>query len=174
MIACRYCRVHLDAYLSGELAPPARRRVAVHLDQCAACYAAYVQRREVARELRRSLPLVGYSKEPDFGQVWLRVQAEVPQGSSHPVQYGLAALLLALMLLVPFTMGHRDVAAALPTQPAPQLIDASQTPARAVAIGSPTAGPTAHTLAAPAAGTPPTMPEPNMHDFSRGFDDRND
>ena len=175
MTGCRYCRAHLDAYAAGELAPPARRRVAAHLDHCAACYAVYAQRREVVRELQRSLPLLGYANPPDFGQVWLKVQRELPRGSGHSMQYGLAALLLLVLLLVPFTMGHRDIAAALPTQPAPHQLDGDQTPARAPARAQTvTAAPRTATLSPPAFGTPPTMPEPNTHVSSRGVDDRND
>ncbi len=166
MTACHYCRAHLDAYLAGELAAPARRRVAAHLDQCAACYRVYVQRRELARQLSRELPLVGHAGAPDFGQVWVKVQAELPRESGHPMQYGLAALLLALLLLVPFTMGHRDVAPVLPTQPAPQLAGADETPARAAASGEATAAPRASALERPAAGTPPTLPEPNLSNGS--------
>jgi len=173
--ACRYCRAHLDAYVAGELALPARRRVAAHLDQCAACYAVYAQRREVVRELQRSLPMVGYANPPDFGQVWLNVQQEMPRGSGYSIQYGLAALLLLVLLLVPFTMGHRDIAAALPTQPAPHQLDGDQTPDRAGARAKAvTTAPRTATLSPPAFGTPPTMPEPSMYVSSRGFDDRND
>ncbi len=174
MIACRYCRAHLGAYLTGELAAPARRRVSAHLDTCAACYAVYAQRRDLARELGRALPLVGQAAAPDFAQVWLKVQAEIPRESSHPVQYGLVALLLTLLLLAPFTMGHRDVAPVLPTQPAPHLAAADETPARAVSSGDATAAPRASALELPAAGTPPTLPEPHSSDDSRGFDDRSD
>jgi anti-sigma factor RsiW len=169
MIACRYCRAHLDAYLGGELTAPARRRVAAHLDRCAACYSIYAQQRDLVRELRQALPLVGDANTPDFGQVWLHVQAEVPRGSGHPLPYGLVALLLALLLAVPFTMGHRDVPPALPTQPAPQLISADPTPTRADVTSEATAASRVSAQAVPAAGTPPTLPEPDTNDVPRGF-----
>lgn len=169
MIACRYCRAHLDTYLAGELAAPARRRVAAHLDRCPACYSIYAQQRDLARELRQTLPVVGHASAPDFGQVWLHVQAELPRGSGHPLPYGLVALLVALLLVVPFTMGHRDVPAALPTQPAPQLTSADATPTRADATSQATAVPRVSAQTAPAAGAPPTLPEPDISDVPRGF-----
>lgn len=172
---CRYCRAHLDAYIAGELPPSARWRVAAHLDRCAACYAAYAQQREVVRELRRALPIIGRGHPPDFEYVWLNAQRELPRSSRDSIQYGLAALLLVVLLVVPFTIGYHDIAAALPTQPAPHRLDEDRTPANAATqTRTVTAGPPAATLSPPTFSTPPTMPESSTNVSSRGVDDRND
>lgn len=177
MFACRYCQAHMDAYLANELSRPARRRISAHIDRCPTCYTLYVQRRELTRDLRQNVPLVGHHHMPDFARLWQDIQAEVPRADTpHRMQYGLVALLLTLMLLVPLTMGHSDVMAAPPTQPAPQLAGPERTPARAAALPQPTTA--AATLIRETAyfvvDTPPTLPEPDFNDLSRGPDGRND
>ncbi len=126
MMTCRSCQAHLVSYLHNELSPHLRRRVAYHLDDCAACYALYVQQRELARELQNAVPLIGRNDAPRFDRVWLSVQGELVQPRRSPqfhARYSLALLALLLALLFPWTMGgQRLTSAAPPTQPPPLLV----------------------------------------------------
>lgn len=160
-LLCKLYQRQIDAYLDKRLSPRARRRLARHIDECPACYRAYVQRRELRRELQAGVPLLGRHHQPDFDRMWEAVRAELPQ-PRHQVsfRYGLAALMLLLALLVPFTMGNRDLMHALPDQPEPNADFITETPPGGQAIA-------AATLAAPNTyendlelATPPTLPEP--------------
>ncbi len=125
MMTCRSCQAHLVSYLHNELSPHLRRRVAYHLDDCAVCYALYVQQRDLARELQNAVPLIGRNSVTRFDRVWLSVQGELAQPSRAPqlhARYSLALLALLLALLFPWTMGgQRLTSAAPPTQPPPLL-----------------------------------------------------
>jgi anti-sigma factor RsiW len=120
-LLCRYCQFNLDAFLDGRLSPHARRRIARHIDQCPACYQAYIGRRELRRELQQSLALVGHNHQPDFARIWQSVQAEIPRPLPRrtPFRFGLVALLLLLGLVLPLTLGNRDLGRVVPSQPKP-------------------------------------------------------
>lgn len=172
-LSCRYCQAHLDGYLDGQLTPKARRRVAEHLARCESCYVEYVRRRDLHGELQRTLPLVGQRQMPDFARTWQAIRVELP----HPTyerrrdqaRYGLAAVMVMLVLLLPFTMGHRDLPL-LPPRPAPDSTVKSGTPAHLEPIAIATVAVTQrhddHT-----ATELPTVPEP---DAPRGIDGNND
>jgi anti-sigma factor RsiW len=170
---CRYCRAHLQAYIDGELSLKSRRRVSQHLDRCPACYSIYVQQRDLSRELRQSIPMVGQRGVPDFKQMWGAIQAELPQPQPrlNQARYGLALLAFTLMLIVPFTMGHRDISLMPPSPPAPQLLEKHETPdvTEPAAVATAAASITVESEMKPATLLP-TVPEPRHQESSRGID----
>jgi anti-sigma factor RsiW len=126
-----HCRGSLDAYLDGQLTPKARRRVAQHISRCETCYADYARRRDLRDELQRTMPLIG-ADQPDFKRMWHAIRVELPRDDRRRTQarYGLAALMLMLSLLIPFTMGHRDIPMVLPSRPAPDSTLEQGTPSQ--------------------------------------------
>lgn len=170
---CHYCQAHLQAYIDGELSPKARRRIAQHIDRCPACYNAYIQRRDFSRELQQAIPLVGQRGGPDFKQMWGAVQAELPQSQPrlYQARYGMALLAFALMLIVPFTMGHRDISLSPPPPPAPELWAMRETPdvTEPVALATVVASHTVESQVT-SATVLPTVPEPHNQESSRGMD----
>jgi anti-sigma factor RsiW len=140
MLTCRDCQSHLTAYLHGEVTPKMRRQIAQHLRQCPQCDALYASQRDLSQELAFALPRLG---QPDAGQlqrIWGAVQAEQnhPSGTSwrhYAAQYGFAALLLMLALLIPWTLHSQQMALALPLPPVPQEAQvAVSTPPSHVAV----------------------------------------
>jgi hypothetical protein len=126
----RYCRAKMVAYLHGELTPEARGRIARYIDGSPACYAEYLRQRDTVRELTWKIPLVGQPDKPQLDNIWSAIQAEM-KGHTPPkrrvtvqVRYGFAGMVLALTILMPFTMGNRDVQY-VPSQPAPHTLDAT-------------------------------------------------
>lgn len=170
---CHYCQAHLQAYIDGELSPKARRRISQHLDRCTACYNVYAQRRDLSRELQQAIPLVGQRGAPNFKQMWGAIQAELPQPQPRHfhARYGLALLAFTLMLIVPFTMGHRDISRMPPSPPAPELLEKRETPdvTEPVALATVTASITVESELRPATLLP-TVPEPRNQESSRGMD----
>jgi anti-sigma factor RsiW len=163
-IVCRYHQAHLDAYLDGNLTPKARKRVAQHIGNCEACYAEYARRRDFRNELQRTLPLVGQRQNTiDFDQVWDAIRVELPLSTRRRThaRYGLVALMFMLVLMLPFTMGHRAIPMTLPPHPAPDTNEQNTTPAQtetvavATVVVSVTEGHNAE-----AATKLPTVPEP--------------
>jgi anti-sigma factor RsiW len=127
---CKNCQHHITAYLHGELSSRVRQRMARHLQTCPLCYSVYIQQRETQRELVYYVPLIGQEIRPRYDKMWASIQADLsrPQQPRYQMRYGLAALMLLLALLLPWTMGQRSTAlAALPTQPSPELT-ATRTP----------------------------------------------
>ncbi len=171
----RHCETYLDAYLDHDLPPRKRQWVARHLDQCPDCYRAYRQKRDLRAELQRSVPLVGQRQQPDFGALWTNIQREIPQPPSifAPVRmrFGLTAIAVMVMFLLPFTMGHRDARLALPpTYPLPvsaatEAAESTEPVAEATQVASLTLESKLH-----AATSVPTLPEPVTHESARGLD----
>lgn len=176
--ACSHCQAHIDAYLDNQLSPRARRRINRHLDECADCYAFYAQCRDLRGELQRSLPLVGHTtrQQPDFALMWTAIHAELPPAPStldrerQGYRYGLVAVMFMLMLLLPFTMGHRDIPMIMPSPPAPDSQENS-TPARTQPVAIATVSASVTESHIKPATLLPTVPEP---DFSRGSNDSDD
>ena len=160
-LICKFYQRQIDSYLDKTLNTRAKRRLARHIDDCPACYRAYAQRRNLRRDLQDAVMLVGTHHRPDFDRMWGAIRAELPQPHYQaPFRYGLAVLMLLLALLVPFTMGNRDLARTLPEQPKPHVDPATETP-----VGSQLVA--AATLVSPATrsnefvlASPPTLPEP--------------
>lgn len=115
----RYCKVHLARYLSGDLADPARRRVARYIDENEDCYREYMRHREFAQKLERSLPAFGRPNSQRLDKVWSALQADLqtPRSrsawhsdfswrSSMQFSYGLAVLAISLALMLPLALGY--------------------------------------------------------------------
>lgn len=136
MMTCRFCREHLPGYIARELTPAARSQVAAHIQTCNACYAAYVQQREVSGELARTLPALGGAL-PRLDRVWTGIQADMQQPKRAPIRhnqagYTLIALLLMITLLVHSSLNARHFS--LPTPPTPAALNTPSTPVAAVLV----------------------------------------
>lgn len=175
LLTKRHCENDLDAYLDQSLPPRKRQRVARHLDACPACYRAYRQKRDLRAELQRALPLVGQRHEPDFAALWGNIQREIPQ--PQPVlppgrmRLGLAALMVMMMLMLPFIAGQHEAALAqLPTYPRP-LVVATESPesTEPVTEASLMASLTRESQFVSVTSVP-TLPEPDVQEPVRGFD----
>ncbi len=142
MTSCHDCRSSLIAYVHHELSADRRREIARHLDRCPECYAAYVEERDLAQDLIQIVPRLGEAGAPQFEQVWRALQSQPaldsPAGEVlYPARYGLAALLLILALLFPWSLSRGEIMlAAPPTQPSPvtQTITATPSVARATVM----------------------------------------
>jgi anti-sigma factor RsiW len=126
-----YCRARMLAYLRGEHPIGVRRRMARYIDESPACYAEYMRQRDTMRELTHKLPLVGQPDKAQLDRVWAAVQSELQgRGGTRErycvqARYGFAGMVLALGLLMPFTLGSRDSIYSVPSQPAPHTVDAT-------------------------------------------------
>lgn len=161
-ISCQSCRAKLPAYLHRELNPRLRRRVAAHLNNCPACYAAYRQHQDIGRDLQSSLPAFGQPDHAQLGRVWRAVQAEMnqPRRSFQPVfraRYSLGVVALLITLVLPWVFGSQSHVMALPMLPTPAATGLQETPSVANAKTAAT------TIEAPDAGaqTPPLQPTPD-------------
>lgn len=130
MIPCRVCREHLPGYISRELSPAARSQVAAHIETCDACYAAYVQQRELTSELTRTLPELGGAR-PRLDHIWAGIEADIRQPKRTTIKldqarYSLAVLLLMIALLLPWTIRSHQFS--LPTPPTPDVVNTPSTP----------------------------------------------
>jgi anti-sigma factor RsiW len=130
MMTCKNCQYHMTAYLDGELSPPARQRMTQHIQVCPVCYTVHSQQRDLQRDLAYDVPLIGQENRPRYDKMWASIQADMsrPKQPRYQMRYGLAALMLLVALLLPWTIGRQSKAlAALPTQPSPELT-ATRTP----------------------------------------------
>jgi anti-sigma factor RsiW len=123
-----YCKVRMAAFINGELPPDMRRRMGRYIDECADCYAEYRRQRALLNDLSARLPTLGQPDNQQLERVWLAVQAELLPPSRQPVhpayfaRYGLATLMLMVVLLVPFVLsGRQMVSPAVATQPRPAV-----------------------------------------------------
>jgi anti-sigma factor RsiW len=133
-ISCQGCQSQLIAYLNRELRPSMRERMARHLDTCPTCYARFMQESQLASELQQGIPLVGRALTPSFDQVWSAFRrggrgSSTRSSTSQSIRYGWAMLAVAVMLVIPMTMGAQQVTlASAPTQPSPMQIAQKSTP----------------------------------------------
>jgi anti-sigma factor RsiW len=160
-LTCKFYQRQIDAYLDKTLNMRARRRLARHIDECPSCYRAYAQRRDLRRDLESAVSLVGRHHEPDFDRMWGTIRAELPQPRYQTqFRYGLVGLMLLLALLVPFTMGNRDLARHVPDQPKPHTDPATETPVASQLVAAATEVAPATQAQDLVLETPPTLPEP--------------
>lgn len=132
MYSCQEYQPKIIAYLHEELAPPIRQKVAIHIDQCAACYAYYVRQRDLARELEMRMSLIGQAKPAQLRRVWSSIQDDMEQPrirGRFRLRYGVAAFIFMLALILPWKTQSRVEARYLPLQPVPVVEDATKTPA---------------------------------------------
>jgi hypothetical protein len=123
-IHCGECRLHLVAFLHGDVSPLLRRQIARHIDHCPDCYGLYLQELDLMRDLKREVPRIGAGHQPRFDQVWAAIQQDIvkpkPSLPRFDMRYGLAMVALMLVFLVPLTMGNPKLAfASPPPQPIP-------------------------------------------------------
>ncbi len=122
-ISCRQCRALLPGYIQRELAPRQRERVSRHLSSCAACYVAYQEQRQLIRELTVNVPRIG-GDAPHLDEIRAAIMAEMaqpaarkPKARMYQARYSLAALILMIAVLLPWSMQSRSFS--LPTPPQP-------------------------------------------------------
>ena len=115
----RYCKVHMARYLSGDLADPARRRLARYIDENDDCFREYMRHREFAQKLESNLPTLGRPDPQRLGQLWTALQEELqaPQAQSTwfsasssranmHFNYGLVVLAITIALMLPLALGY--------------------------------------------------------------------
>jgi predicted anti-sigma-YlaC factor YlaD len=125
MFSCKQCQKYLVAYIQRELKPAVQWRVARHLDRCKSCYQLYREHQQLTQDLRQTVPLIGNGYKPSFES--LRVSKRYSQPPQfYALRYGLAVVVVVLMLIIPLTIGRPGLtlAAAL-TQPAPHTLAAT-------------------------------------------------
>ncbi|RMG83737.1 MAG: hypothetical protein D6712_12605 [Chloroflexi bacterium] len=122
----RYCKVHMTAYINGELSQAARRRIARYIAEDPACRAEYMRQLDIARELEHRMQCVGRPAVPQLERIWAQVQTNIqttpaPRTQPRRVRYGLMLLVVLLVLVLPWTLANRNVAPNIPSQPAPEV-----------------------------------------------------
>ena len=145
----RFCKVHMARFVNGDLAEPVRRRVARYIDECEDCYREYMQHREFAHKLERSLPTLGKPGAAKLDQIWTAVQAEMNETPARPwtreprprlgsrFSYALVVLAMTLALLLPMMMGYHSARATMDLPSLPQYASVSGgSSARASVIGA--------------------------------------
>jgi anti-sigma factor RsiW len=130
----RYVKMRMTAYLSGELPPRSRRRMARYIDESPRCYEEYRRQRQVADEMKIRLPSFGQPTTRQIEGLWTRIHAELSapraRSSRRPgvwASYGLVLAALTIMLVLPLTLGSARALTTLttsvaPTQPPPQIM----------------------------------------------------
>ncbi len=137
----RYCKVHMARFVSRDLSPAVRQRVARYIDECPDCYREYMRHREFNHKLSQNLPALGIPSQRQLDSVWRALQSDLSAGdkpsrdlrdfarrSSLQFSYGLAALAICLALLLPAALGYRASLRAVDLPPAPQFLSLARTP----------------------------------------------
>jgi anti-sigma factor RsiW len=128
-LTCHECRTLLVGYINGELTQKRRWRVGQHLNECAACYARYVEQRNLAHDLRTDLNLIGQPSRPQLSHIWSSIQSDMRR--AQPFQprfrrrYGIAVLVLVLSLLLPWSLGGDAFVLAVPLPAVPASLAGS-------------------------------------------------
>ncbi len=117
----RFCKVHMARFVSGDLPDPVRRRVARYIDECEDCYREYMQHREFAYKLERSLPTLGHPRSAKLDQIWSSLQADLQQAQARPnwlgdfasrsslnFSYSLVIIAITVALLLPMIIGFHS------------------------------------------------------------------
>ncbi|MGB7340954.1 MAG: hypothetical protein WBC91_18800 [Phototrophicaceae bacterium] len=111
----RYVKARMGAYLDGELSPQSRRFIARQIDENTRCYRLYIDSKQTKQELERYLPSMGKPQTGQLESLWLNIQSELHQPQQRTVHrqpkyslsYGVALLVLAIMLLTPLALDTR-------------------------------------------------------------------
>ena len=122
--SCRQCRALLPGYIQRELNPRQRAFVSRHLSGCAECYVFYMTQKQLERDLTFSVPRIGGA--PRLDKMRTAIKAEMTQPAARPkartkmyqARYSLAALMLMIALLLPWSIQNHSFA--LPTPPQPE------------------------------------------------------
>lgn len=161
-LTCHACQSKLVAYLHRQLPLAMLHRVGQHLDSCPVCYAAYIAQRDLSSELGASLLRFGQPENAQLGRMWAAIQADIQRPRTvarrPPLgRYGVALLMLALALLLPWSLGKSPVVNAVPHQPAAPVSTAEVTGAPTlVAMATPVMTADSTYARIPAAETPAT------------------
>ncbi len=126
-LTCNECRTLLPGYIQRELSRETRGRVSAHIDSCNGCYSIYLQHREVTGELRQLLPAIGQADAPRLEHIWSVVQTGLGRPRVSPIQkdparYGIAALVIATAVLLPWLINQQRLSLSLPLPPTPVAI----------------------------------------------------
>ena len=137
----RYCQVHMARFVSRDLSPAVRQRVARYIDECEDCYREYMRHREFNHKLAQTLPALGAPSQGQLDAVWTALQSELnapdpptralrdfAKRSSLQFSYGLAAVAVCLALLLPVALGYRESLQVVDLPPAPQSLLLARTP----------------------------------------------
>lgn len=147
----RYVKARMTAYLDGDLPVKTRRFIARQIDENPLCYQDYIRAKQTRQELERALPTFGKPESGQLDNLWANIQLELNQPEFVVVQsrqpygyslsYGVAMLVLAIIMLAPFAIdaGRSSllpVSHALPEQVAELALSAAtpDSEVRAVAI----------------------------------------
>ena len=128
----RYVKTRMTAYLDGELSDQSRRFIARQIDENPLCYREYIQAKQSKQELERSLPSFGQAEAGQLDKIWANIQSELNQPEAIPVtrvmprqnyslSYGVAMLILAIIMLTPFAIdASRSNISPVPQHPLPE------------------------------------------------------
>lgn len=117
----RYCKSRMVAFINGELPPKARRRVARYIDECPDCYAEYIHQRDLQRELKSRVPVIGLPEAGQLERIWGAVQIQMQQTASpRRWRYGFITAVVVIMLMMPLLFTQPAVDASVATQPQPE------------------------------------------------------
>ena len=126
-LACHDCQRYVVAYIHGELKPNLRRRIALHLENCARCQTMYARERALTYELAARIPASGRGDNPALVAIWQAVQSELtapmqpPRRQRYSLHYGLLVAALLLALTLPWMVNQSHVALASNIEPRPYV-----------------------------------------------------
>lgn len=115
MVDCSSYQEKLIAYIHDELPPHQARAMRRHLDECPACYAAYVQQRDAANAFAQDVRVLGTPSRGQLQSMWANIAAELdtpphPRRDIPQWQHGLAAAVLLVLCLLPWSLSLEDIA----------------------------------------------------------------
>jgi hypothetical protein len=113
-IRCRYTQARMTAYIKKDLPAFQRRYMARHIDKCPHCHALHRQQASIAKELEIELPRLGTPTRPQLDKMWSNIQTQL---ANPPIiqtphtrwQYGMVAVMMLVLLTVPFMVGSRNL-----------------------------------------------------------------
>lgn len=135
----RYVKARMTAYLDGELPVKTRRFIARQIDENLLCYEEYIRARQTKQTLERELPTLGRAGNKQLDNIWANIQSELQAPETRPVVahrprftwgYGLATIVLAMILLAPFALDVSRVHVTVPQHPLPDFAVTQTSPAR--------------------------------------------
>jgi hypothetical protein len=146
----RYIKMRMLDYLDGELPAKTRRFIARQIDENPLCYQEYIRARQTKQSIERDLSTFGRAEKRQLELIWANIQIELDSDKNantpdstrlnthYSWGYGLATVMLAMILLAPFALDASRVnASVLPQHPLPELALTQTSPAKTEAI-SPT------------------------------------
>ena len=144
MLKCRYTRSRMTAFINQELPINARRYVARHLDECAACRAQFEAQKTLRQTLMAEVPRLGQPSVGALQNVWARIADDLQAPAPAPVRTpfrtaacGFAAALFGLGMMLPLAAQFAPVdAQPRPLRPAPVVETNTDTTSEAMLTAS--------------------------------------